>query len=83
MQEEIEERDSENSFRFGDSQKYRSMKKVMLPIMVAGLKTIIPVDVIDCNIPCLLSKSTLKKWKAVIDFKDNTMSVFGQTVQLA
>ena len=78
----LEEVESSSVFRFGDSPKYKSLMKVNLPIVVANHKVMIPIDVVDCAVPGLLSQKTLQKWKAKVDFGKSMMKVFGQNVQL-
>ena len=79
----VEETESSSVFRFGDSPKYTSLMKVSLPkFVVANQEVMIPIDVVDCVVPGLLSQKTLKKWKAGVDFGKSTMNVFGQRVQL-
>ena len=63
-------------FRFGDSPPLTSMKKVLLPITLTDKKMYLSTDVVDADVPLLLSKETLKKGKAVTDFENETIEIY-------
>ena len=63
-------------FRFGDSEPMTSMKKVLLPITLTDKKMYLPTDVVDADVPLLLSKETLKNGKAVTDFENETIEIY-------
>ena len=56
----IKEENSESTFRFGDGRVYESLKKVVLPIKIAGVEWRITTDVVECYIPLLISKKSMK-----------------------
>ena len=39
-------------------------------------------DVVNCNIPLVLSKSSMKKADVIINIKTDTVSVFGKEIKL-
>ena len=47
-------------FKFGGEKKLRSFEKIFIPCIIAGRKQFITVDVIESNIPLLLSKEDMK-----------------------
>ena len=78
----IASEDSERVFRFGPSKVYPSTKKVTLPVNIANTDTEIVVDIVDCEIPMLLSKEFLKSARSNLDFVSDRINMFGETVQL-
>ena len=58
------------------------MKNVVIPAVIGGKKCKISTDVVDLELPLLLSKASLKKANAVINLNDDEAVMFGQTVKL-
>ena len=78
----VTEEDSNTTFRFGDGEVHASMKKVKIPVTIVGKKINIVTDVVDCGIPLLLSKKSMKKAKIEIKFEDDTAVIFGRRLKL-
>ena len=78
----VTEEGSEATFTFGDGVTVSSMKKTKLPCYIGGLRSEIVADVVDCNIPLLVSKRSLKKAKAALDFSSDILEIGGQSVVL-
>ena len=53
-----------------------------LPSVLAGKKVLIETDVVKCDIPLLLSKEAMKKASMQIDFKNDTVIIFGERNKL-
>ena len=70
-------------YRFGDGKKFTAKHSVKLPCVLAGKSIAIKTDVVNCNIPLLLSKSSMKTAGMVIDMNDDTVTVFGKRVSLS
>ena len=70
-------------YRFGDGKKFTAKHIVKLPCVLAGKSIAIKTDVVNCNIPLLLSKSSMKRAGMVIDMNDDTVTVFGKRVSLS
>ena len=51
---------SSSLFRFGDGKESRSTKSYVIPVVIAGVKTEMVVDVVNNEIPLLISKPTMK-----------------------
>ena len=66
------------TFRFGTGQKLPSLKRVVLPCMIAGIRVDINADIVDADIPLLLSKEAMKKANTVMDFKNYTICILGR-----
>jgi hypothetical protein len=73
---------SRAAFRFGDGVRKVSQKCVLLPCVLAGVNINIRSDVVDCDIPLLLSKASMKKAGMVIDMVSDTVQVFGKRLKL-
>ena len=77
----ISEANSSKTFTFGNGVPVASMKKVTTPFFVAGLRSEI-TDAVDCDIPLLLSKDTMKRANMVLRFRDDTVTVNNLPVKL-
>ena len=78
----IKEESSLSTFTFGDGISVNSMKRVTLPCWIGGMKSTVVTDIVDCNIPLLLRKNSLKKAGMCLDFRNDTISTNGKTIQL-
>ena len=78
----VQEQESSSKFKFGDGALQTSLKKVIIPADINGTKVKIETDVIDNNLPLLLSKSAMQKAATKIDFKNNKVTMFGKVQDL-
>ena len=78
----INKRESCSVFRFGDGRRMESQKCVDFPCVLAGKSIRIKTDVVACNIPLLLSKSSMKRAGMIINLKNDTVDIFGNSVKL-
>ena len=78
----IVERSSTSTFTFGDGSTVPSIKKVTLPCYIGGVKSEITTDVVECNVPLLLSKRSMKTAEMVLDFKNDAVNVGGDWINL-
>ena len=78
----IAEKASKSTFKFGNGGPVQSIKKVSLPAMIGKQKIDLETDVVDTDIPLLLSKSAMKKSSTVIDFDKDTAVMFGEKQKL-
>ena len=74
---------STSYFRFGDGRRMASIKLAVIPCVLAGKNINIRTDIVECNIPLLLSKASMKKAGMVIDTNTDTVLVFGKEVKLS
>ena len=58
------------------------MFKVNIPCTLAGKKIEICTDVVESDIPLLLSKHSIKKSNTVLDFEKDSVSMFGEKLQV-
>ena len=70
------------TFKFGDGAKVKSIKQVMLPCVVAGVDVYIVTDVVEAEIPLLLSRGAMKKAGTSINFNNDTAVMLGKKVLL-
>ena len=69
-------------FKFGSGNKLASVKRVMLPCIVASFCIDINADIVDADIPLLLSKSAMKKAKVNLNFDKDTIDILGKRIKL-
>ena len=74
--------ESSSSFKFGDGNVVKSVGKVFIPIELSGKKVKLATEVINKNLPLLLSRESMKKAKTVINFHDGTCYMFGNKQNL-
>ena len=76
----IQEVPSHTRFRFGiGGPVYESEKRVKFPATVIGTrKVFLQADLIDCDLPLLLSKESMKKADTQINFKNDEVTMLGQ-----
>ena len=72
---------SSNSFKFDDSKIIKSNRLVTILVFIGGVQARLSADVIDYEISLLLSKASLKKANAMVDFKNDNMIFFQKTVE--
>ena len=79
---QVSEKESTTSFRFGDENSVKSEKIVTFPAKIGHKNIMIRTDVIDTDLPLLLSKSAMKKANVKIDFSNDTLSMLDQKVNI-
>ena len=74
----IKKRSSCATFKFGNGRPVQSLKKVALPVTTGNDKISQETDVVDTDIPLLLSKVAMTKSSTVIDLDKDTAMMFGK-----
>ena len=69
-------------FKFGGGTRLRSNGEYDLPMCIAGRQVKVKTDVVDSDIPLLLSRSTMKKASIKMDLETDTAEIFGKEVNL-
>ena len=69
-------------FRFGNGGQLVSKGRCNIPAVVAGVQVCIATDVVDSDIPLLLSKGAMKQMKMRLDLENDTVEVMGVSVAL-
>ena len=78
----VHEEKSDSCFKFGDGRTYKSLKRVTLPVHLAGKDERISTDVVECCIPLLLSKKSMKKGKMKLDMENDLIRIKGREIKL-
>lgn len=69
-------------FKFGGGTKLKSKAEYVLPAVIAGRDVSVRTDIVDSNIPLLLSRSAMKGAKIKLDTVTDSAEIFGQSVAL-
>ena len=59
----VKEGNSSATFTFGDGVMYKSVKRVVFPCWIGGVRSALTTDVVECDLPLLISKQSMKKRK--------------------
>ena len=78
----ITEENSIATFTFGDGMTFSSLKRVSLPCWIGNQRANIAVDVVECNIPLLMSCKSMKKANLIWNFKRDTIQIGVDTINL-
>ena len=79
---EVKVEESKARFKFGNGNVYESLGKVTIPATLGSTKVLLSTDVVDTEIPLLLSKTAMKKAKTKIDLENDCVTMFGKRVRL-
>ena len=74
--------DSNKTFKFGGETKIKSDGQYEIPATIAGKDITLVTDVVDSDIPLLLSKNAMKEAKVHLNLENDTAEVFGKKVAL-
>ena len=75
---DIQFRKSSNVFRFGEGSPVTSQGSVKLPVKIGSKDVTIEADIVNVDIPLLLSKESLKLAGTVLDFNNDSAVMFGE-----
>ena len=73
---------SDQKFTFGDGRSITSKKKVNIPCWLGGKRGTLTTDVVDNNIPLLLSRRSMKRTGMVLDFKNDIVRINNRAMKL-
>ena len=71
------------TFKFSDGNKLNSLYKVILPCVIADIEVSIIIDVVNSDIPLLLSKDTMKRAGTCLNFEDDTVTMLKKKIPLS
>ncbi|CAC5386683.1 unnamed protein product [Mytilus coruscus] len=80
--EEIKSKESHTPLKFDDGQTVYSYQSVKLPATIGSLNCYIETEVVDCEIPLLLSKDSLKRAQTVLHLHNDKVTMFGKPVDV-
>ena len=69
-------------YRFGDGVRVESKKSARIPAYVGSKKVFINTDIVEKDIPLLLSKAFMKNANMILDFRYDTVDINGEIVPL-
>ena len=69
-------------FRFGDGPVFESVDCVEIPVFIGNKSLTLTTQVVTCNIPLLLSRTSMKKAEGHIDLKQDKVTLFGEKIPL-
>ena len=75
---EVEKSESKSAFKLGDEPSVGSSGKVTFPCYILNERTTLSADVVDRNIPLLISKEEMKKRKFILNFDQDTLESDGR-----
>ena len=78
----VREEKSNCTFTFGDGVTYRSIRRVIFPCWIGGVRSELSTDVVECNLPLLISKQSMKRGKMVLDFGEDSVKIRNRWVKL-
>ena len=82
QRERVKMETSDKPFRFGDGVIVNSTKKTMIPACIGDKPVMIATEIVDANIPLLLSIKAMKAGKFKIEFDTDEILAFGQKIAL-
>ena len=78
----IKENTSKSIFRFGDGVESNSMRMMTIPVYIGKKRVLMDVDVVEHDIPLLISKGAMKQLKMKLDFEQDKASIGNQEIKL-
>ena len=76
--DQMQRQETQSVFRFGDSPPVVASEKVLLPIQIGNINLLLETEIVSSDVPLLLSKETMKKAKAKLNFDKDTIELFGE-----
>ena len=70
---------SSSKFKFGDGETVESKYSAMIPCTLGKKAILIAVEVVESDIPLLLSSETMKRLKINLNFEFDTVTIFGES----
>ena len=70
------------TFKFGGETKHESIEKIKIPVTIVGKHNAITTDVVNSDIPLLLSKSDMKRLGVQLDLQNDTANILGTRIDL-
>lgn len=80
---DIRNYNSKSLYRFGDGGQVQATRGISIPAFIGNTKVQINSDVVQKDLPLLLSNSFMKRANMVLDFKHDAAYALGETVNLS
>ena len=78
----VQETSSQIPYKFGGSEAINSFKRVVFPIYVGSQRGMLEAEVIESDLPLLISKETMKKTGMILNFDRDTATFNGEEISL-
>ena len=78
--EQITKEEGKKMFKFGGGEKLKSKGSYTIPAVLAGQEVKIQTDVVDSDIPLLLSMDAMKRARMKLDLENDTAEILGVKV---
>ena len=79
---DIEITNSSQSFTFGDGRGVRSKRKMKIPVWMGGIHCSLTTDVVEAEIPLLLSINVMERARMVLDFAREEVKINGKYISI-
>lgn len=80
--ENIKRSETEHVYRFGAGDLHQASEQLSLPLNIAGVPLNVSVDVVECDIPLLISKEQMAEWGTVIDLGNDRAKILNNKIDL-
>ena len=71
-----------NTYRFGDGKLFPALQNVNIPIALGSRNVMLNTNIVVSDIPLLISRKSMKKANMALDFKNDHVFIFDQSIQL-
>ena len=78
----VEKHQDNCNFRFGDGKVVVSKELIVIPVQFGSQQAKLMICVVDCDVPLLLSRESLKRANAEIDFKQDKVVILGEQINV-
>ena len=78
----VHEAPSKIPYKFGGNEVIYSFKQAAIPICIGGENGLLETEVVDIDLPLLMSKQSMKKTGMILNFDRDTATFNGQEVNL-
>ena len=68
------------TFKFGNENKLNSLYKFILPCVIVDIKVSIVTDVVNADIPPLLSEDSIKRARTCLNFENDSVTMFKKKI---
>ena len=82
MPKKVKHEESSKLFKFGGGEIKKSNETIIFPCEMAGKKVMMRTEVVDSDIPLLLSKQAMKTAKIKLDLENDKAGIWGKEVDL-
>ena len=73
---------SEKSYTFGDGNNIKANRKMKIPVWIGGIRGTLSTDVVDSNIPLLLSVNVIEKSDMILHLRASKAYIKNRTIKL-